>query len=72
VPKETHSTGKVIHIVLTKLGGGRIGPKKGEIGGAEGIWTALLKDNDETKADPATVHKMKQKLDLEKFQIEVG
>ena len=71
VDKNKYATGKVIHIVLTKLGGGRLAPKRGEIGGGEGLCESLIKGDEETKADPITLHEMRKKLDLERFQIEV-
>ena len=51
---------KIIHIVLTKA----------DATTKETTWEGLMKD--EYLADPWTIHEMRKKLDLERFQIEVS
>ncbi|KAF2347724.1 CS domain [Trinorchestia longiramus] len=70
-PPDGGERGRLLHIVLTKLGGGRLGPKKGQTGGGEGLWDAILRGEGERwGADLLTLHQMRQKLDLERFQME--
>ncbi|XP_064105694.1 nudC domain-containing protein 2-like isoform X1 [Macrobrachium nipponense] len=49
---------KLIHLVLSKA----------DVCSKETVWEGLLKE--EFLADPWTVHEMRKKLDLERFQIE--
>jgi len=60
-------------VCLTKLGGGTLGPSKGQTGGGEGVWPSLLAPSPSSpswEADPFTLKAMREKFDLEKFQIE--
>lgn len=56
----TIEDGCVLNIILSKA----------EYEGKDTIWEALLSDRS-FQPDPLTLHEMRKKIDLEKFQIEV-
>lgn len=71
-PGEEKPDFRLLHVVLTKLGAGRLGPKMGQGSGGEGLWNSILKGDGECYAASSLIlHQMRQKIDLERFQIEV-